>query len=652
MPAAICCPTARCSNASWWGSTRFATERVRELCETVDFHGGRPWTLEVAVWDVVGRALDQPLWRLLGGRRERIPAYASAAHVVDPAERAERAVAMRDRGIGAIKLRLRSDDWRTDIENVARVREVVGAQMAMMVDANQGWRMAGDVRPRWDVGEAAQCARELEKLGVYWLEEPLATDDLDGYAALRRRTDLRLAAGEMVRQQHEARDLIVRGGVDVIQTDVVLSGGIGGCRRVAAVADLYRRTWSPHTWSNGYGLVANLHAALAFSTGEYLEVPFDPPEWSAAARDWLLAGTRSRSTPTAPSPHRPARAWVSSLTSTRSSGSGWHDRTDRRSPRPCCTRPASRCSSRRCCSTRPAPTRCGCGWPPPACAIPTCTWPRAIWAPGRWPIVLGHEGAGVIEAVGSRVTHLAVGDPVAFCFVPPCRGVPDLPGRPVPPLHHRRRQRVDGHAAGRHVAAALHRRPDGAALQLRVVLRPGGRDARGQRDPADLAAAAVAGGADGLRRGHRRRGGAQHRAGAGRRDGRRDRLRGRGATGDRRRAIGRSRAHRRRRPLTRQARARHPHGRHRRGRRVERRRGRSGARAGARRRRPRVRGRRPAGHHPPGVGHDPARRLGDRGGARAEGCRGLAPGARPAQREESEGLLLRIVERRRPSCPR
>ena len=146
-----------------------------------------------------------------------------------------------------------------------------------MVDANQGWRMPGDLRPRWDVAEAAQCARALEPLGVYWLEEPLASDDVDGYAALRRRTDLRLAAGEMVRQAHEARDLIVRGGVDVIQTDVVLAGGIGGCRRVSALADLHRRAWSPHTWSNGYGLVANLHAALAFSTGAFLEVPYDPP---------------------------------------------------------------------------------------------------------------------------------------------------------------------------------------------------------------------------------------------------------------------------------------------------------------------------------------------------------------------------------------
>ncbi len=91
-----------------------------------------------------------------------------------------------------------------------------------MVDANQGWRMAGDRSARWDVATAAQCARALEPLGVYWLEEPLRTDDVEGYAALRRLTSLRIAAGEMVRSAAEARDLLLRGGVDVVQPDVVL----------------------------------------------------------------------------------------------------------------------------------------------------------------------------------------------------------------------------------------------------------------------------------------------------------------------------------------------------------------------------------------------------------------------------------------------
>jgi D-galactarolactone cycloisomerase len=91
-----------------------------------------------------------------------------------------------------------------------------------------------------------------------------------------------------VRSAHEARDLVLRGGVDVVQTDAVLSGGIGGCRRVAGLADLCGRSWSPHTWSNGFGLVVNLHLALAVSTCRYVEVPYDPPAWSPERRDWLL----------------------------------------------------------------------------------------------------------------------------------------------------------------------------------------------------------------------------------------------------------------------------------------------------------------------------------------------------------------------------
>ena len=264
------------------------TEVVRELCESVDVHGGRPWTAEVAVWDLAARALDVPLWRLLGGRSERLLAYASSGEPVDPDERTRRVVDLRGRGVKAVKLRFGHDDWRRGVELVEQVRDAVGADVELMVDANQGWRTAGDRQPRWDVATASHCARSLESLGVYWLEEPLRTDDIDGYAALRRRTSLRIAAGEMVRGAFEARDLIVCGGVDVVQPDAVLAGGFGGCRRIAALADLYGRAFSPHTWSNGLGLVANLHLALADTTCPYVEVPLDPPAWTADRRDWLL----------------------------------------------------------------------------------------------------------------------------------------------------------------------------------------------------------------------------------------------------------------------------------------------------------------------------------------------------------------------------
>jgi L-alanine-DL-glutamate epimerase-like enolase superfamily enzyme len=266
------------------------TEVVRELCESVDFHGGRPWIAEAAVWDLVARVHGEPLWRLLGGRSERILAYASSAEPVGPAERARRVAELRDRGVRAVKLRFHQADWRHDVAVVEAVRDAVGLDVELMVDANQGWRMAGDRTPRWDVATAIQCARTLEGLGVYWLEEPLPTALVDGYARLRAATSLRIAAGEMVRGAHEARDLVLRGGVDVVQPDAVLAGGVGGCVRIAALAGLCGRMFSPHTWSNGLGLLVNLHVALAVSTCPFVEVPLDPPAWTAERRDWLLGG--------------------------------------------------------------------------------------------------------------------------------------------------------------------------------------------------------------------------------------------------------------------------------------------------------------------------------------------------------------------------
>ncbi len=264
------------------------TDLVHRICETVDFHGARPWIIEVACADLAARAADEPLWRFLGGRNESLLAYASTAEAVEPEERVERTMHLRMAGFKAVKLRLPIGDWRQTATVVEQVRTAIGGEMEIMVDANHGWRMAGDTRPAWDVADAVQCARALESMGVYWLEEPLPTGDVAGYAELRSKTALRIAAGEMVRQSHEARDLLLRGGVDIIQTDVVLSGGITGARRVADLAALMGRAWSPHTWTNGIGFLTNLHVALAYSTCPFIEVPFDPPTWGPDRRDWLL----------------------------------------------------------------------------------------------------------------------------------------------------------------------------------------------------------------------------------------------------------------------------------------------------------------------------------------------------------------------------
>ena len=262
------------------------TESVFEICQTVDFHHGRNWTVEVAVWDLVARAAGKPLWQLLGGQSDTFPAYASTGEWVDPEVRVERLLAWREQGVRAAKIRFHHDDWREDAKVVEAARKVVGTGMDLMVDANHGWRMAGDLRPRWDLATAQDCARALGDLDVFWLEEPLDTADIEGYATLREASPVRIAAGEMVRSLSETRRLL--DSVDVIQNDVVLSGGVTGGRMVAGWAEGSERMWSPHTWSTGFGLVANLHAALAYSKAEYIEVPYDPPAWTSERRDFML----------------------------------------------------------------------------------------------------------------------------------------------------------------------------------------------------------------------------------------------------------------------------------------------------------------------------------------------------------------------------
>ncbi len=264
------------------------TERVFGIVETVDLHGGRNWTVEVAVWDLVARARGVPLWEVLGGSRASFPVYASCGQRLPTAERVARVLEWHAHGVAAVKLRFWHDDWRETVAEVAAVRGAVGDGMAIMVDANQAWRMPGDLSERWDLGTALDVARALGELGVYWLEEPLPLDDVDACARLAAESPVRIAGGEFVRSLPETRRLLDAGAYDVVQNDVVISGGVTGCRRVAQWAAGMDIVWSPHTWSTGYGLLANLHVALALSTGEYLELPYDPPEWSPARRDFML----------------------------------------------------------------------------------------------------------------------------------------------------------------------------------------------------------------------------------------------------------------------------------------------------------------------------------------------------------------------------
>jgi D-galactarolactone cycloisomerase len=264
-------------------------DRHVRVLETIAFHAGRYWPLEAALWDLVGKAEGKPVVQLLGGRPGRIPAYASTGEQRSPGERAESALRFREEGFRALKVRIDRTRLEEGIAGVAAVREAVGSSMEIMVDLNQGWRMPGDVSPPLDSEVVRATAERLCDLDVYWFEEPLPRDDVQGYAALRARVGTRIAGGEMARTTAELEAFEAADALDVYQPDAVLAVGLSRAAEVARRVLARGRLFTPHTWTNGIGLLANLHLTAGVGGGPYVEFPYDPPGWTPERRDFMLA---------------------------------------------------------------------------------------------------------------------------------------------------------------------------------------------------------------------------------------------------------------------------------------------------------------------------------------------------------------------------
>ncbi len=271
------------------GQDPLALERHYRVLSNIDFHYGRCWPLDLALWDLAGKITGQPCWKLLGGLSNRVRAYASSGTLRDPGAMAEAAERYLARGFPALKLRFHRGDWRDDVKALEAVRARVGNRLELMVDCNQGWRLPWDTEAPWTLKDAVTVARELERLGVYWMEEPLHRGDYDGMRALRESVDVRIAGGEMTRQAHELRELITRGCLDVLQPDAALVGGITGLRRTAIMAQEHNMVFTPHTWTNGMGVMANTHLVAGLGHAPFIEFPYDPPEWDLDRRDYIMA---------------------------------------------------------------------------------------------------------------------------------------------------------------------------------------------------------------------------------------------------------------------------------------------------------------------------------------------------------------------------
>jgi D-galactarolactone cycloisomerase len=261
---------------------------VRTL-ETIAFHAARYWPLEVALWDLVGQVTGQPVAVLFGNAAKRVRAYASCGELKPPAERAESALALREEGFGAMKIRVDRNRLDEGVATVAATRDAVGDDFEILVDLNQAWRMAGDVEPALDYAAVRRTVERLKEIGVYWVEEPLPYADVAGLRALRAATGMRIAAGEMLDSLADVLAHLEGDVLDVYQTDVVLALGMSRARTVAEVARAKHRHFTPHTWTNGIGVLANLHVVAGVGGGPYLEFPYDPPGWVPERRDFLLA---------------------------------------------------------------------------------------------------------------------------------------------------------------------------------------------------------------------------------------------------------------------------------------------------------------------------------------------------------------------------
>jgi L-alanine-DL-glutamate epimerase-like enolase superfamily enzyme len=268
-----------------------ARQRIREA----SYLGWRNFWLEAAFWDIRGKVEGQPVWRLLAGPDGQRPAgrvevYASTGEVHDPARRAEEVLRLREQGFRTVKLRVHSFDPAADITQIATVRRAVGDSMEIGVDANQGWRVALiDDAPLWTLQRASDFAHACADHGIAWLEEPLDMHAWDELAELRRRSPVPIAGGELNGGWHEFSVMLEKGSLDLYQPDATFGGGITDAVRVMQACRTRGLKFAPHTWTNGIGLLVNLHVYAAGARDHPLEYPFEPPGWVPKVRDGLLA---------------------------------------------------------------------------------------------------------------------------------------------------------------------------------------------------------------------------------------------------------------------------------------------------------------------------------------------------------------------------
>jgi L-alanine-DL-glutamate epimerase-like enolase superfamily enzyme len=218
--------------------------------------------VDIALWDILAKAAERPLWQLLGSARPgAIPVYNTHAGWLNYSieQLCAEALKLLDRGYTALKVKVGLPDAHEDERRVRAVRQAIGERTMLMVDANQ----------KWDLMQARAAARRFADLELAWLEEPLHPDDIPAHRALKQSCAIPIALGEHVYTTHAFRDYIASGAVDVVQVDVCRVGGITPWLEVAAIANAHGVRVCPHC---GDLMQVHQHLVRAIPNSWYLEV--------------------------------------------------------------------------------------------------------------------------------------------------------------------------------------------------------------------------------------------------------------------------------------------------------------------------------------------------------------------------------------------
>ena len=238
--------------------------------------------MENALWDILGKKAGLPAYKVMGGYRDHIPAYAAMCELRSDEERQEDALRLFDEGFRAVKLRLFMPTIKEDIHIVENIRKAVGDKMTIICDANQGpvrdRNFEGGRVPFWTYQRALETAKELHDLGVLWLEEPLDHYDIHGIRRLTEETEIAIAGGEIMNGIQDITTLIDNECYDIYMPNITLCCGISHVRKIAAMAERRgNKLVNIHGWVPGTGVAAALATICSYPNATWLEVPHDPP---------------------------------------------------------------------------------------------------------------------------------------------------------------------------------------------------------------------------------------------------------------------------------------------------------------------------------------------------------------------------------------